>query len=216
MTASNDAPFTISRPDAIATGQHWYFLKPCHVGHTAKRLVSNKACLECHRLRRAKIRAEQPERVKAAKAASYQRNRASVIAAVTAYTEANRKKVRERRKKHREANKERLAATYAEWAKANRPKLRVHERNRRERHRGAEGKHTLADIQRIQKAQKNRCANPTCRVSLRDGFHIDHIQPIALGGTNWPRNIQLLCQPCNQSKHAKPPIEWAQSQGLLL
>jgi 5-methylcytosine-specific restriction endonuclease McrA len=154
--------------------------------------------------------------VKSQKAASYQRHRTETIAAVTAYTEANRTKVRERRRKHREANKERLATNYAEWAKDNRPLLRIHEKRRRDRKRGASGKHTFADIQDIGRMQGWQCANPLCRIPVRDGYHVDHIVPIALGGSNGRRNIQLLCAPCNQSKHALDPIEWAQTQGLLL
>ena len=139
-----------------------------------------------------------------------------MIAGITAYTVANREKVCQRRKRHRNANKDRLAATYKEWAKENRHILRVHERNRRDRKRGAEGKHTLADIEALYRRQKARCANPSCRVSIAGGYHIDHIQPIVRGGSNWPRNLQLLCAPCNQSKHARDPIEWAQSLGRLL
>lgn len=216
MAASNDAPFVITRREARATGQDWYFEKPCRYGHRAKRKVRGKRCLECHRIARAALRRADPERVRRQKADYYRRNRATVLACVRIYTEANREKVRQRRKRHREANKERLSAAYKEWAKENRPILRVHERNRRDRKRGAEGKHTMADIQTIFARQKGRCANPACGVSIRSSYHIDHILPIALGGSNWPRNIQLLCQPCNQSKHARHPIEWAQMQGLLL
>lgn len=217
MAASNDAPFIISRQDAIARGMSWYFMKPCKYGHHAKRLTSSgKQCLECHRLRQATVRAEQPEKVKEAKAASYRRNRAQVLAQVKAYQAANTDKVRNRRKAFYHANKERLKATYAEWAKANRPKLRIHEKRRRDRKRGATGSHTLADIQDIGRMQRWRCANPLCTVPIKRGYHVDHIQPIALGGTDDRRNIQLLCAPCNQSKHARDPVAWMQSNGLLL
>jgi 5-methylcytosine-specific restriction endonuclease McrA len=216
MDVGNNAPFIISRQEAKRIGQPWYFMRPCIYGHTAKRLTSNKLCLECHRLARAALRAADPDRIKAQKAASYQRHRAEVIAKVAAYTEANREKVRQRRKRHREENKEALSAASKEWAKANRPLLRVHERRRRDRKRGAEGKHTFAEIQALAEKQRFRCANPLCRASIRSGWHEDHIMPIALGGSDWIRNIQLLCAPCNQSKHARHPVEWAQSLGLLL
>ena len=45
-----------------------------------------------------------------------------------------------------------------------------------------------------------------CRHCGADGddvrFHIDHVIPIARGGTNEPDNLQVLCQPCNQRKWA--------------
>lgn len=34
---------------------------------------------------------------------------------------------------------------------------------------------------------------------------IDHIVPLALGGTSDDDNLQTLCHPCNQGKGARPP-----------
>lgn len=214
---ANDSLTIISRKEARTVGLPRYFTGvPCRRGHLSERFTIRKQCVDCHREDQAAARAKTPEHVKAIKAASYQRHRTEVIAKVEAYTEANREKVRDRRRRHREANKDQIAIAQAAWCKANRPKLRVHERNRRDRKRGAEGKHTLADIETLYKRQKGRCANPSCVVSIRTGYHIDHVQPIVRGGSNWPQNLQLLCQPCNQSKHARDPIEWAQSLGRLL
>jgi 5-methylcytosine-specific restriction endonuclease McrA len=127
---------------------------------------------------------------------------------VTAYTTTNPEKVRERRRKHREANKERLAETMKEWSKANRHLLRVHEKRRRDRKRGAEGSHTYAEIMALGERQGWRCAY--CPADISAGWHEDHVMPIARGGTNWISNIALACQPCNQSKHARDPAEWMQ------
>lgn len=85
MTVSNDAPFVISRRYARRLGQSWYFVKPCIAGHTAKRSTASKYCLECHRLRRARFRAAEPEKVRVAAANYYLRNRDAVIASVSAY-----------------------------------------------------------------------------------------------------------------------------------
>lgn len=180
------------------------------------RSVSNKVCAECHRLRAALRRQNDPERDKRIKAASYQRHRTKVIAHVEAYVAANQEKVRARRRKYRQTNKEQIAERMKEWAKANRPLLRVHERRRRDRKRGATGSHTFADIQDIGRMQKWICAAPGCTRSITKNWHEDHIRPISKGGTDDRRNIQLLCPPCNQSKHARDPIEWAQSLGVLL
>ena len=32
------------------------------------------------------------------------------------------------------------------------------------------------------------------------GFHIDHIVPLANGGTNDDENLQVLCEPCHFEK----------------
>ena len=78
---------------------------------------------------------------------------------------------------------------------------------------GAEGSHTPADIKRIRKAQGNKCVY--CKTSLDDGYHVDHIESLAGGGSNGPENLQLLCPTCNMSKGAADPVEFAQRIGLL-
>jgi 5-methylcytosine-specific restriction endonuclease McrA len=81
--------------------------------------------------------------------------------------------------------------------------------------RGSEGSHTAADIAEILKAQGGRCAY--CRTSLnRAKKHVDHIVPLALGGSNGRANLQIACAACNQSKSARDPVTFAQSIGLLL
>ena len=62
--------------------------------------------------------------------------------------------------------------------------------------------------------QRGMCAN--CNKKLNGKYDVDHIYPIARGGTNWPHNIQLLCKSCNCKKHAKDPFEWANENGRLL
>jgi 5-methylcytosine-specific restriction endonuclease McrA len=76
------------------------------------------------------------------------------------------------------------------------------------------GSHTGEQIERLLLTQKYKCAD--CRTSIRKSFHKDHIKPIALGGSNDIRNIQLLCPKCNLSKHSKHPIDWARQNGRLL
>ncbi len=78
------------------------------------------------------------------------------------------------------------------------------------------GTWTIADIMRLLELQRHKCAHTFCRASLKGGYHIDHIMPLALGGSNAPSNLQLLCAPCNLSKSARHPIDFAQMKGLLL
>ena len=87
---------------------------------------------------------------------------------------------------------------------------------RRAKRDAAEGSFTEENIHNIYGWQRERCAAPCCRERLRHSYHIDHIVPLALGGSNKASNIQLLCRGCNLKKHAKDPILWAQSMGLLI
>lgn len=41
-------------------------------------------------------------------------------------------------------------------------------------------------------------------------FHIDHIYPVALGGSDDPDNLTVACAHCNMSKGAKPLEVWLQ------
>lgn len=96
----------------------------------------------------------------------------------------------------------RSAELRAEWA------LKRHRRSKA---------YSPAAMARLLANQRGRCALPTCRRRLKaGGYHRDHIKPLALGGSNRLRNIQLLCPGCNIAKGARDPIEFVQSLGLLI
>ncbi len=78
----------------------------------------------------------------------------------------------------------------------------------------AGGSYSTEDIRRILKQQRGRCAY--CRDRFGNQFHIDHILALSRGGSNYPHNLQLTCETCNLRKHARDPINFAQSLGMLL
>lgn len=100
------------------------------------------------------------------------------------------------------------------WRNNNKDKIKITNRNTKAKRNKAEGKHTQADINFLYLFQKGKCI--ACRISLKGGYHVDHIQPIALGSSNYKTNLQLLCPPCNLNKRAKDPIVFMQSKGFLL
>jgi 5-methylcytosine-specific restriction endonuclease McrA len=110
----------------------------------------------------------------------------------------------------RRMDAERLRA----WALAYPEKRNTIRRTRRAREMKAEGRHTADDILAIYKAQKGKCA--CCSVNVGECYHVDHIQPLARGGSNFKQNLQILCPTCNQQKNARDPIEFMQSRGFLL
>lgn len=83
-------------------------------------------------------------------------------------------------------------------------------RNRKD----APGSHTAEDISEIYEAQGGRCAY--CRKSVGDDYHVDHVIPLAKGGSNDRSNLQICCPRCNSQKQAKDPIDFAQEKGFLI
>lgn len=46
--------------------------------------------------------------------------------------------------------------------------------------------------------------------TVRPDNHIDHVEPVARGGSNHPSNLVVACPRCNMSKGAKSLKEWLQ------
>jgi 5-methylcytosine-specific restriction endonuclease McrA len=61
-------------------------------------------------------------------------------------------------------------------------------------------------------SQLGRCANPYCQKSLKESCELDHIMPLALGGTHDLRNLQFLCLNCNRRKNKRRPNEWLEAE----
>jgi len=144
-----------------------------------------------------RYRENNPEVAKAAQLDWYQRN-----------IDAQRT----RKLKYRNENIDNARRKSSAYNKANPAKIAAISRNRRARAK-AGGTHTEQDVAEIMKLQKGRCAY--CRIVLGK-YHVDHIEPLARGGSNDRCNLQILCIPCNKTKSAKDPIVFAQSLGMLL
>ena len=54
--------------------------------------------------------------------------------------------------------------------------------------------------------RKGKCAGCTQKIDAGKVWDIDHILPLALGGTNAPENLQILCRPCHRSKTSHSDI----------
>ncbi|TWW38974.1 HNH endonuclease [Pseudomonas aeruginosa] len=205
----------ISRKDALAAGLTRYFTgKPCIHGHISQRSTSNKTCLECHSARKAEHYLTNRQHYDRYHSAYRKAHRAECRAYGKKWADANKEKIRLKGVASRAANRESLLVRKREYAKQNREKYNIYSSNRRARVRNAEGRHTASDIRRIFEFQRGRCAN--CLIMLNSRYEIDHIVALSRGGSNWPSNIQLLCMPCNRSKHAMDPIAWKQAQGMLI
>src|SRR5579859_5390600 len=180
----------ITRQEAMVAGlKRYYTGVACKRGHISERQVASRDCVECALenqragwpLRREKKLAQHKEWL--ARNPGYRR----------AYWEANK----EQQKAWQDANRDLCNASTKRWREKNLESCRSKQRVRRTMRRAAEGKFTAADIARLLRAQKCKCAY--CRTTL-DRYHVDHILPVKLGGTHWPENLQLLCPTCNRRK----------------
>lgn len=130
-----------------------------------------------------------------------------------AWRAANQDKVSVIRARYNAANPEKVKAWNDKRKTDNPEKRRIHNRNRRALKVG--GKLSGGIVAKLFTLQRGKCACG-CKQPLGDKFHLDHIMPLKLGGTNTDDNIQLLRSTCNLQKHAKHPVDFMQQRGYLL
>jgi 5-methylcytosine-specific restriction endonuclease McrA len=237
-----DGPI-VTRAEALARGlSRWFIGKPCKRAHISERRTTDGVCIACVHLlsnawktaNRDKLNAAEREsrlrdpethkarsdrytssdKAKAVRQAYYAANTETIKQRVKEWRGQNPERVLELRKTYYEANKDHVIAKVAEWNAANPDGPRTRGRNYRAKLYAAEGSHTREQIQALYASQNGKCVY--CRVSLKNGYHADHIKPLSKGGSNWIANIQLTCEPCNNRKRATDPIEFAQRLGRLL
>jgi 5-methylcytosine-specific restriction endonuclease McrA len=220
--------------------------KLCKHLHLSERKTANGACVACDLIANLAAYHAETDEARAARNARMRawadENREKVREKGRAYASANREQraawkaanrervnaaERDARQRNPEAYKaihDRYAATdkgragssrrSTKWQAENRDAVRVIVHRRRAREKNAEGAHTAEDIKRIGDAQSWKCH--WCKKPTRRCYHVDHIVPLAKGGSNWPSNLAIACPACNQRKHASDPIAFAQRLGLLL
>jgi len=161
--------------------------------------------------RRAAYRAENKEDF-AARAAAYRaENKEDIAARAAVYYAENKEYIAARMAAYRADNKERIAAQRAAYQAAHPEKGNARTRNRLARIVGNGGTHAAVDIQAQYDRQKGRCYY--CDTLVGDDYHVDHVIPLILGGSNGPDNLVVACPTCNTSKGAKHPMDYA---GMLL
>lgn len=167
----------------------------------------NSMCKLCCKDNIYTYRDENPEVVKATQLRSYHKD-----------VQYSREKAKAWRLAHPDAL-EALRVYGREYRKIHKETLRVKDRDRylknttrykyyRDKRKAlvknTPGRYTADDIAAIWEHQLGTCVY--CGVDLASTtVNIDHYMPLHLGGTNWPSNLQLLCESCNKRKWAKLP-----------
>lgn len=212
LKARRDAYRAANAEKEKARQAAWYANNPEKVkAHSKAYYAANS---EREKARRAEYRANNPEKVKASLVAWRVKNRKKENATTAAYRANNREKLRAAAAEWRVNNPEENKARQARYRVNNPEKVNAKNRNRHACKKMAEGHHAAEDIQRIHQAQNGKCAY--CKVKLGKKYHVDHIVPLAKGGSNWPANLQITCASCNSSKCDRDPIEHARRLGMLL
>lgn len=110
--------------------------------------------------------------------------------------------------KHRIQIKRRLQNRYqqAQFRRNNPEAWRANYRRREQRRKDAHGSHTRAELETLKRTQRHCwwCGEP-----LDERVQIDHVIPLARGGSNDISNLRLSCPTCNAVKGSKTPAEFA-------
>jgi len=188
-------------------------------------------CKHCISIKNKQYRDENKDKISHNKKEYARKNRDKISDYQKEYRIKNKDSIRENQKrweinnpyarrksymKYVENNRELINKKYKEYSKTPQgiKARKVSWHNRSKKLRGAGGKLRAEDIAKMMENQKHRCVY--CNKGIKHKYHIDHINPISKGGTNYIENIQLLCPTCNLKKSDKDPLKFANELGRLL
>lgn len=209
----------VKRKDTRSSGDTLYFSgNPCKNGHLDQRWTCSARCKECQKIstkrhifeNKEKYSALATERSKLA----WAENKEELSAKHREWRIRNLEKRRIDHANWIENNKERAREIRLNWFHNGNGDYSKYNSERRAKKRNADGHYNSSDVKAMLERQKWKCAD--CKKSLKDGYHVDHIMPLALGGSNWPSNLQCLCPTCNVRKGPKHPVDWARINGRLV
>lgn len=207
LTRSSSLPFSledlleiITKEESKIKGLSHYFTGiPCKHGHLSRRNTRTSHCLACL-LARANARKNKNPDEYYRKAAELRKRR--LDSGKINYHEEHKNNLERRKKSQRE------------WLARNPGYQVAKDQKRRAAKAGSAECFTAQDIIDIRRLQRNKCA--TCKKSISESYHVDHVVPLSKGGSNGRMNIQLLCPQCNWSKGSMDPLVWNQKNGYLI
>lgn len=165
---------------------------------------------------RRRYRQDNPKKAVAYQRRYYEANRTSIAEYHRQWHEENREERAEYARLYQAKHRRKTAERQRRYRATHLAECVVRNRSRDARKRGVSGAHTAADVRAQLKRQKGRCfwgrsVNPGCAVTLRHGYHVDHVIPLAgeRATSNGPENIVLACPSCNLRKGVRDPMDFA-------
>jgi 5-methylcytosine-specific restriction endonuclease McrA len=184
-----------------------------HVNKTGRDGLKS-TCKTCSNATSLAWRTKNSERVAQNKLAYQQTNRAVLTQKSAQWRTENPERFLQQVAAWRAANPEKIKAANAAFRLNNPEARKTHHQNRRARKKLAGGKLSSGLVRKLFDLQRGKCA--CCKQPLGNDYHLDHIFPLALGGSNTDYNMQLLRARCNMEKKAKHPVDFMQQRGYLL
>jgi len=191
--------FPGARSNTLGLG---YRCRPCDRAHQNERRKNNPDVARAHD--RA-FRERNKEKRRAYARQYYQENKEYFFS----HAKMTKAKYPERVKRYYHSEKSKLSR--ALYIKNNRSKLRAYKHRRRMRISASPTHFTSEDVAAQLAAQRCLCywCQQPLTLSGEGVYHVDHIIPLARGGTNAASNICCACPACNRSKNARMPWEWS-------
>lgn len=189
-----DGPI-VTRKEAIENNLKKYFTgQKCSRGHIFERCVKHHQCIQCRR---------ELNREKYLRDSSYFKN----------YYIKNKQRKYETDRVWKSNNRDRVCGYAKNYRENNPEKARANSRAYVARKRLCDGRFSSADIIEIGDIQNWLCND--CGEKCETGYHVDHVMPVNLGGSNWPENLQVLCPTCNIKKRDCHPDDWDARRGKV-
>lgn len=186
--------------------------KACRIKAQAAALTPEKKArkLEADARRRREATPEKKGQRTKQRLAWRAKNPEADAAAQRRWYEKNRHTQNERSRAYHTHNQERENARSKAWRLANPIAYRATQQAARARRRNAPGRYTAVDFERQFGLQGERCYWCGEGISLQggDAATVDHLIPLAKGGTNAPNNIVCACKVCNRRKWANMPWDF--------
>lgn len=200
-----------NREKLLADKKKWALENKESISEKRKKALAENGD-ELRRQRREKYAEKKVEKNKKQKE-YYEKNKEKILLGQSEYYKRNRVASNLYSKAWAEKNKEKRRAIGRAWASRNRDSAKENTAKRRAVIKSS-GVLSKGIVKRLYEIQKGLCV--CCKNKLGEKYHLDHIIPLAKGGTNTDNNVQLLTSECNLKKGAKHPVDYMQQMGFLI